>query len=127
MSINFVKKLPIPAETKKLYPLSEKVIAIKKQRDAQIRDVFTGKSDKFLVIIGPCSADNVEATLDYTHRLAKVQDKVGDRLILIPRLYEQAAHDRRGLQGTDAPARSREEAGPVRWYRRSPQAPRARD
>lgn len=87
MSINFVKKLPIPAETKKLYPLSEKVIAIKKQRDAQIRDVFTGKSDKFLVIIGPCSADNVEATLDYTHRLAKVQDKVGDRLILIPRIY----------------------------------------
>lgn len=87
MSINFVKKLPIPAETKKLYPLSDKVIAIKKQRDAQIRDVFTGKSDKFLVIIGPCSADNVDATLDYTHRLAKVQDKVGDRLILIPRIY----------------------------------------
>ncbi len=87
MSINFIKKLPIPAETKKLYPLSDKVIAIKKRRDAQIRDVFTGESDKFLVIIGPCSADNVEATLDYTGRLAKVQDKVGDRLILIPRIY----------------------------------------
>lgn len=87
MAINFVKKLPIPAETKKMYPLSEKVISIKQQRDAEIRDVFTGKSDKFLVIIGPCSADNVEAVMDYNHRLAKVQDKVGDRLILIPRIY----------------------------------------
>lgn len=87
MAMNFVKKLPIPAETKKMYPLSEKVISIKKQRDAQIRDVFTGKSDKFIVIIGPCSADNVEAVMDYNHRLAKVQDKVGDRLILIPRIY----------------------------------------
>ena len=87
MAINFVKKLPIPAETKKMYPLSDKVISIKQQRDAEIRDVFTGKSDKFIVIIGPCSADNVEAVMDYIHRLAKVQDKVGDRLILIPRIY----------------------------------------
>ncbi len=87
MAINFVKKLLIPAEVKKQYPLSEKVISIKKERDAEIRDVFTGKSDKFILIIGPCSADDVDAVMDYMHRLALVQDKVGDRLILIPRIY----------------------------------------
>ncbi|MCD7819179.1 MAG: 3-deoxy-7-phosphoheptulonate synthase [Lachnospiraceae bacterium] len=87
MSMNFVKKLPIPAEVKKEYPLSAKVVEIKQRRDAEIRDVFLGKSDKFLVIIGPCSADSPEPVLDYVHRLAKVQDKVGDRLILIPRIY----------------------------------------
>ena len=87
MSFHFVKKLPIPAEVKKQYPLSDKVISIKKERDAQIRDVFTGKSDKFIVIIGPCSADSEAPVLEYIHRLAKVQDKVGDRLILIPRIY----------------------------------------
>lgn len=87
MAMNFVKKLPIPAETKKMYPLSEKIVTIKKQRDEEIRKVFTGESDKFLVIIGPCSADNVDSVLDYLHRLSKVQDKVGDRMILIPRIY----------------------------------------
>ena len=49
--------------------------------------MFTGESDKFLVIIGPCSADNEEAVLDYAGRLAKVNEKVGDKLILIPRIY----------------------------------------
>lgn len=87
MAINFVKKLLIPAEVKKQYPLPEKVITIKKKRDAEIRDVFTGASDKFILIIGPCSADNVDAVMDYLQRLSKVQDKVGDRLILIPRIY----------------------------------------
>ena len=87
MAINFVKKLPIPAEVKKQYPLPEKVETIKNERDEVIRKVFTGESDKFLLIIGPCSADNPESVMDYIHRLAKVQDKVGDRLILIPRIY----------------------------------------
>lgn len=87
MAIHFIKKLPIPADVKKQYPLSERVISIKKRRDAEIRDIFTGASDKFILIIGPCSADNVDAVMDYLHRLAKVQDKVGDRLILIPRIY----------------------------------------
>ncbi|MDO4299628.1 MAG: 3-deoxy-7-phosphoheptulonate synthase [Lachnospiraceae bacterium] len=87
VAINFVKKLPIPAEVKKQYPLSEKVISIKQKRDAEIRDVFTGKSNKFLLIIGPCSADNEDSVCDYIHRLAGVQDKVGDRILLIPRIY----------------------------------------
>ncbi len=87
MGMNFVRKLPIPMEVKKEYPLSDKVIEAKKQRDAEIRDVFLRKSDKFLVIIGPCSADSPEPVLEYVHRLAKVQEKVKDRLILIPRIY----------------------------------------
>ncbi len=87
MPMNFVRKLPIPAEVKKEYPLPPKVVEIKKERDAQIRDIFYGKSDKFLVIIGPCSADSPEPVLEYVHRLAKVQEKVSDRLILVPRIY----------------------------------------
>ena len=87
MSFEFIKKLPTPEEIRKQYPVSEKVQEIKRNRDAMIQDVFTGASDKFLVIIGPCSADNEDAVCDYVNRLAKVQDRVGDRLILIPRIY----------------------------------------
>ncbi len=87
MSFNFVKKLPTPAEIREQYPVSEAIIKAKTERDEMIRKVFTGESDKFLVIIGPCSADNEEAVLDYVHRLARVQEKVSDKLILIPRIY----------------------------------------
>lgn len=87
MSFEFIGKLPTPAEVKEMYPVTERVRKIKEEKDAMIRKVFTGESDKFLVIIGPCSADNEEAVCDYIGRLAKVQDKVGDRLILIPRIY----------------------------------------
>ena len=87
MSFNFVKKLPTPAEIREQYPVSDAIIQVKKERDEMIRKVFTGESDKFLVIIGPCSADNEDAVLDYVHRLARVQEKVSDKLILIPRVY----------------------------------------
>ena len=87
MSFEFIKKLPTPQEIREKYPLSEELAAIKKAIDEEIRKVFTGESDKFLVIIGPCSADNEEAVLDYAGRLAKVNEKVGDKLILIPRIY----------------------------------------
>ena len=83
----FIRKLPIPMEIKAQYPLSEEITAIKKGRDREISDVFRGESDKFLLIIGPCSADNEEAAMDYACRLAKVQEQVKDRLILIPRIY----------------------------------------
>ena len=72
MSFNFVKKLPTPAEIREQYPVSNAIIQVKKERDEMIRKVFTGESDKFLVIIGPCSADNEDAVLDYVHRLARV-------------------------------------------------------
>lgn len=87
MNLDFKRKLPIPMEIKKQYPLSQEMKEVKANRDAQIRRVFTGESDKFLVIIGPCSADNEDALCDYVSRLAKVQDKVSDKLLLIPRIY----------------------------------------
>ena len=87
MSIHFEKKLPVPAEIKRQYPLSPHVKAVKEERDKEIRKVFTGESNRFLVIIGPCSADNEDSVCDYISRLAKVQDKVGDKLLIIPRIY----------------------------------------
>lgn len=87
MSFEFVKKLPTPSEIKEQYPVPEKLVTLKKERDHEIRDVLTGKSNKFLVIIGPCSADNEDAVCDYVSRLAKVNEKVKDKLILIPRIY----------------------------------------
>ncbi len=87
MGFNFITKLPTPAEIRAQYPVSERVAKIKEERDAQIQKIFEGESDKFLVIIGPCSADNADAVCEYIGRLAKVQDKVGDRLLLIPRIY----------------------------------------
>lgn len=83
----FIRKLPTPEEIKEQFPVSPELIALKKQRDAEIRDVFTGKSNKFLLIIGPCSADNEISVCDYVTRLAKVNEKVKDKLILIPRIY----------------------------------------
>ena len=87
MSFEFVKKLPTPSEIKEQYPVPEKLVTLKKERDQEIRDVLTGKSNKFLVIIGPCSADNEDAVCDYVSRLARVNEKVKDKLILIPRIY----------------------------------------
>ncbi len=87
MSMEFIKKLPTPEEIKADYPVPEKLAQIKIEKDKEIADVITGKSDKFLVIIGPCSADNEEAVVDYTNRLAKINDKVKDKLVLIPRVY----------------------------------------
>lgn len=87
MSFTFIKKLPTPDEIKAQYPVPAEFARLKAIRDAQIRDVITGNSDKLLVIIGPCSADNEDAVCDYISRLAKVNEKVKDRLILIPRIY----------------------------------------
>ena len=87
MSFEFIKKLPTPAESRKELPLPAELVRIKEARDAEIRDVLTGKSNKFLVIIGPCSADNEDSVCDYVNRLAKVNEKVKDKLILVPRIY----------------------------------------
>lgn len=87
MGFQFITKLPTPAEIRAQYPVPERIAKIKAERDEEIRKVFTGESDRFLVIIGPCSADNADAVCEYIGRLARVQDKVGDRLLLIPRIY----------------------------------------
>lgn len=86
-NMRFIRKLPIPKEVKELYPLSEKGAAIKARRDGEIADVFTGTSGKFLLVIGPCSADKEESVLDYVSRLARVQEEVKDKIIIIPRIY----------------------------------------
>ena len=87
MSFEFIRKLPTPAEIKEEYPLPAGLAELKEQRDAEIRDVITGKSNKFLLIIGPCSADNEDSVCDYVSRLASIYDKVRDRIVLIPRIY----------------------------------------
>ena len=87
MNLEFIRKLPIPAEIKEQFPLSENLKKIKAERDAEIAKVFTGESKKFILIIGPCSADREDAVLEYTSRLAKLQEKVSDQIIIIPRIY----------------------------------------
>ena len=87
MSFEFIKNLPTPAEIIEEYSLSSNLVTLKQERDTEIKKVITGESDKFLVIIGPCSADNEDSVCDYTNRLAKVQEKVKDKLIIIPRIY----------------------------------------
>ena len=87
MSMNFLRKLPIPKEIKELYPIDEKSAKVKEERQEEIKKIFEGKSDKFILIIGPCSADNKEAVMDYMGRLKTVQDEVADKIFIIPRVY----------------------------------------
>ncbi len=87
MRMNFQRKLPVPDEVKSEFGLNDKMMQIKAERDLQIRRVFEGDSDKFILIIGPCSADHSEPVLEYISRLRKIQDKVADKIIIIPRIY----------------------------------------
>ena len=87
MGFDFIKKLPTPEEIRNQFPIDAELQAIKDARDKELKDVFTGKSDKFLAIIGPCSADNEDAVLDYLTRLRKVQEKIADKVIIVPRVY----------------------------------------
>lgn len=87
MNMNFVCKLPIPKLIKEEYPLTAASIEIKKQRDKEIRDIFEGKERKLILVIGPCSADNEDSVMDYISRLAKVQQRVEDKILIIPRIY----------------------------------------
>ena len=87
MGMIFERKLPIPKMVKELYPLSEDLAEIVKQRDTELKDIFSGKNDKLVLIIGPCSADNEDSVLDYIYRLRKLQDKVQDKIFMIPRIY----------------------------------------
>ena len=87
MSMIINKELPNPASLKAQFPMPEDLQRIKAERDAEIAKVFRGESDKFLVIVGPCSADNEETVCEYTGRLARVNEQVKNKLILIPRIY----------------------------------------
>ncbi len=87
MGMTFNRKLPIPKEIKELYPLTERISEIKKTKDKEIADIFEGKDNRLLLIIGPCSADNEESVMDYIGRLARVQEQVKDKVFIIPRIY----------------------------------------
>ena len=85
--MNFHRKLPVPKDVKKEFPLTEQMIQTKAIRDQKIAEVFEGKSDKFLLIIGPCSADHSESVLEYISRLKRIEEQVSDKIIIIPRIY----------------------------------------
>lgn len=87
MNMNFIRKLPIPKDIKAEYPVTPELAAIKASRDTEIRKIFTGESDKFILVIGPCSADSEDSVIDYISRLRTVQDKVADKILIIPRIY----------------------------------------
>ena len=87
MNMEFLRKLPSPEELKEQFPISEKAKTIKAERDREIKDIFEGRSDKLLLVIGPCSADHEDSVIDYISRLRTVQDKVADRILIIPRIY----------------------------------------
>ncbi|MBX4259416.1 3-deoxy-7-phosphoheptulonate synthase [Clostridium estertheticum] len=87
MNIKYIKKMTTSKEIMEEMPLSNKIKEIKKNRDAEIRKVFENESDKFLLIVGPCSADNEDSVCEYIGKLAKVQEKVKESIIIIPRIY----------------------------------------
>ena len=87
MNMNFKRKLPIPMEIKEQYPITPELKALKSDRDTQIKNIFEGKDDRFILVIGPCSADRDDSVIDYISRLRTVQDKVSDKILIIPRIY----------------------------------------
>ena len=87
MNMNFKRKLPIPMEIKEQFPLSYKLEQLKEKRDVEIKSIFEGKDDRFILVIGPCSADHDDSVIDYISRLRTVQDKVSDKILIIPRIY----------------------------------------
>lgn len=87
MGLKINKELPQPAELKSEYPLTKEIVALKEKRDSEIRDIFTGASDKFVVIVGPCSADNEDSVCEYVSRLSRLNEEVSERLMIVPRIY----------------------------------------
>lgn len=87
MALHQLKRVPTAEEIRQIMPVSQKLQEIKKTRDEEIAKVIRSESDKFILIIGPCSADNEDAVCDYVNRLAKVGEKVKDKILLIPRIY----------------------------------------
>ena len=87
MDMKFFRKLPVPQDIKKEFPMSEALTAQRDACVAELKEIFEGKSDKFILVIGPCSADQEESVMEYIHRLARVQEKVADKIKIVPRIY----------------------------------------
>lgn len=87
MNMEFKRKLPIPMETKEMYPLTADVAETVEKKTAELKAIFAGKSDKLVLIIGPCSADREDSVMDYISRLAPIQEQVKDKIMIVPRIY----------------------------------------
>ena len=87
MSFKFLNQMPTPEEIKRDYPLSPELAVLKAQRDQMVNDIITANDERFLLIIGPCSADNEDSVCDYVSRLTKVQEDVKDKIVIVPRIY----------------------------------------
>ena len=87
MNMNFYRKLPVPKEIKEQYPITPEMTAIRDQQLGELKDIFEGKSDRMVLVIGPCSADHEDSVIDYISRLRPVQDRVSDKLMIVPRIY----------------------------------------
>lgn len=87
MNMEFKRKLIIPKEIKEMFPVTEEMAALKEKRDNEIKDIIAGRSKKLLLVIGPCSADNEDAVIDYISRLRPVQEKVEEKIFIVPRIY----------------------------------------
>lgn len=87
MNLEFERKLTIPMEVKKMYPIDDDLRELVERRDRELKNIFSGKDDRLVLIIGPCSADKEESVIDYIGRLRTVQDQVKDRIFIVPRIY----------------------------------------
>ena len=87
MSMQFIRKLPIPMEIKEQYPMTTELTALREARNEEVKSIFRGETDKLILVIGPCSADSEDSVMDYISRLRKVQEQVNDKIFIIPRIY----------------------------------------
>ena len=87
MNMEFYRKLPIPKDIKEQFPITPELTKVRDEQVDSIKKIFSGESDKFVLVIGPCSADNEDSVLDYIYRLRGVQDKVADKIVIVPRIY----------------------------------------
>ena len=87
MNLEFKRKLPTLQEIKAMYPIDDTLAEFKKETDRTLKNIFEGKDDRLLLVIGPCSADREDAVLDYIGRLRTVQEKVRDKIVIVPRIY----------------------------------------
>ena len=87
MDMRFYRKLPTPKEVKEEYPVSKKIEELKAERDEVLKNIFEGKDGRCLLVIGPCSADHEDPVIEYISRLRTVQDKVADKIFIVPRIY----------------------------------------
>lgn len=87
MNMDFLRKLPTPAEVKDMYPITDEMAAKRNENVKVIKDIIAGRDDRLMLVIGPCSADRSDAVLDYISRLREVQEKVAEKIVIVPRIY----------------------------------------